>query len=200
MDSEFWDRRYADSDSVWSHDPNQFVVEYCSELPVGRMADFAGGEGRNALWFASRGWEAENIDFSHVAVERSRHWAWEQGVTNRFVGTVADATAPDISTLAPLDLAVMAYLQLPADQLRDAIVHAIAQLKLGGRFFGVWHARENLEGGFGGPPNPEVLPTQDELRVACLTAGATLGSLELRDRIVGEHTAIDVVLTATVEH
>lgn len=199
MDSDFWDQRYAETDTVWSHNPNQFVVESCAELPVGRMADFAGGEGRNALWFASRGWEAENIDFSSVAIERSRHWAWEQGVTNRFVGTVADATAPNTSTLAPLDLALMAYLQLPAEQLREAIVNAMAQLKPGGLFFGVWHARENLDGGFGGPPDPAVLPTQDDLRAVCDAAGATVRSLELRDRVVGEHTAIDVVLIATVE-
>lgn len=29
---------------------------------------------------------------------------------------------------------------------------------------GVWHARENLETGFGGPQDPEVLPTANELR------------------------------------
>lgn len=198
MDSDFWNSRYLESEAMWSQTPNEFVVEYLSQLPVGAMADFAGGEGRNALWFAGRGWMAENIDFSSVAVERSKQWAWEQGVANRFVGTVADATAPGTSTLAPLDLAVMAYLQLPAEQLREAIANAVAQLKPGGLFFGVWHARENLDGGFGGPPDPAVLPTQEELRAACSKAGATVRSLELRDRAVGEHSAIDVALVAKV--
>ena len=108
MDSEFWDARYTESDAVWTQTPNEFVTSYLEELPVGVMADFAGGEGRNALWFARRGWMTENIDFSRVAVERSKQWAWEQGVANRFVGTVADATRPESSSTAPLDLAVMA--------------------------------------------------------------------------------------------
>jgi hypothetical protein len=92
----------------------------------------------------------------------------------------------------------MAYLQVPAVSLSQAITHAVEQIRPGGVFFGVWHARENLEHGFGGPPSADVLPAQDELRAAAASAGLTVEKLELRDRVVnvdGEtHTAIDVVL------
>ena len=198
MQSEQWDARYAQSESVWTREPNQFVLEYLEALPAGTMADIAGGEGRNALWFASRGWRAENIDFSEVAVNRSLEWAHQQGLAATFTATVADATAKGISQTAPLDLVVMAYLQVPAVSLSQAITHAVEQIRSGGVFFGVWHARENLEHGFGGPPSADVLPTQDELRAAATSAGLTVEKLELRDRLVsvdGEtHTAIDVVL------
>lgn len=164
------------------------------------MADIAGGEGRNALWFAEQGWQAENIDFSAVAVARSVEWAKERGVADRFVGTVADATAPNVCTTQPLSLIVMAYLQIPANQLAAAIANAAGQLAPGGAFFGVWHARENLDGGFGGPPSAEVLPTQEELAEVAAQAGLVIDLLELRNREVlhdnETHTAIDVVLVA----
>lgn len=164
------------------------------------MADIAGGEGRNALWFAEQGWQAENIDFSAVAVARSVEWAKERGVADRFVGTVADATAPNVCTTQPLSLIVMAYLQIPANQLAAAIANAAGQLAPGGTFFGVWHARENLDGGFGGPPSAEVLPTQEELAEVAAQAGLVIDVLELRNREVlhdnETHTAIDVVLVA----
>jgi hypothetical protein len=101
----------------------------------------------------------------------------------------------------PVDLAVMAYLQIPAADLAAAIATAAQSLRSGGTLFGVWHARENLEHGFGGPPMPEMLPTQDELRLACASLGLTVHTLTLRDRFVvsggEERKAIDVVLLAT---
>ena len=88
----------------------------------------------------------------------------------------------------------------PAD-LTAAIAAAAQSLRSGVTLFGVWHARENLEHGFGGPPSPELNPTQDELRAACEALGLTVHTLTLRDRffVSGGHErkAIDVVLVAT---
>ena len=198
---EAWDKRYAESEMVWSLEPNQFVVEYLSDLPAGKMLDLGGGEGRNALWFASRGWHVENSDFSAVAAEKFWQRAEREGLTELCTGTAVDATNPESCVTKPVDLAVLAYLQIPAADLAAAIATAAQSLRSGGTLFGVWHARENLTGGFGGPPSPELNPTQDELRTACEEAGLSIHTLTLRDRffILGEHErkAIDVVLVAT---
>jgi SAM-dependent methyltransferase len=199
--AESWNIRYADAEMMWSLEPNMFVVEYLSDLPQGKMLDLGGGEGRNALWFATRGWKAENSDFSSVAVDKFLLRAQRENVIELCTGTVADATQPEACVTGPVDLAVLAYLQLPASQLAQAITVAAQNLREGRTFFGVWHARENLTDGFGGPPMPEMLPTQEELRIAATTAGLTITELRLRDRIVttddGPRTAIDVVLLAT---
>ncbi|MEY4533255.1 MAG: hypothetical protein RI926_1024 [Actinomycetota bacterium] len=199
--AEAWDKRYAEAEMVWSLEPNEFVVEYLSDLPTGKMLDLGGGEGRNALWFASRGWHVENSDFSAVAVGKFLESAEREGVTELCTGTAVDATNPESCVTKPVDLAVMAYLQIPAADLAAAIATAAQSLRSGGTLFGVWHARENLEHGFGGPPMPEMLPTQDELRLACASLGLTVHTLTLRDRFVvsggEERKAIDVVLLAT---
>lgn len=200
MKPEEWDERYRASELVWSSTPNQFVVEYLDDVPAGAMLDLAGGEGRNALWFAERGWQAEVADFSSVAVERFMARAEQSGVAERCAGTVADATRLTDYTYEPFDLVVMAYLQIPASELAVAIAEAARVLGEDGIFFGVWHARENRDGGFGGPQDPRVLPTQEELRIAVERAGLSLKTLELRERIVetdaGPRTALDVVLLA----
>jgi SAM-dependent methyltransferase len=199
--SSAWDKRYAEAEMVWSLEPNEFVVEYLSDLPVGKMLDLGGGEGRNALWFASRGWHVENSDFSAVAVEKFLQRAEREGLAELCTGTAVDATNPESCVTKPVDLAVMAYLQIPAADLAAAIATAVQSLRLGGTLCGVWHARENLEGGFGGPPMPEMLPTQEELRSACDALGLTVHTLTLRDRFVAsggeQRKAIDVVLLAT---
>lgn len=196
-----WDKRYSEAEMVWSLEPNEFVVEYLSDLPVGKMLDLGGGEGRNALWFASRGWHVENSDFSQVAVDKFLQRAEREGLTELCTGTAVDATNPESCVTKPVDLAVMAYLQIPAADLAAAIATAAKSLRPSGTLFGVWHARENLEHGFGGPPSPEMLPTHAELHEACDAVGLSVHTLTLRDRffISGgqERKAIDVVLKAS---
>ncbi|MEY4997032.1 MAG: hypothetical protein RLY59_436 [Actinomycetota bacterium] len=196
-----WDQRYAESEMVWSLEPNEFVVEYLSDLPAGKMLDLGGGEGRNALWFASRGWHVENSDFSAVAVTKFLQRAEREDLLELCTGTTVDATHPESCVTKPVDLAVMAYLQIPAADLAAAIATAAHSLRPGGTFFGVWHARENLEYGFGGPPSPELNPTQDELRAACEAVGIKIETLTLRERyfVSGDQQrkAIDAVLLAT---
>ena len=64
MDADAWDQRYAASELVWSREPNQFVASELADLPPGTAVDLAAGEGRNAIWLASRGWSATAVDFS----------------------------------------------------------------------------------------------------------------------------------------
>ena len=198
---EAWNLRYAESEMVWSLEPNEFVFEYLSDLPAGKMLDLGGGEGRNALWFASRGWHVENSDFSAVAVTKFLQRAEREGLLELCTGTTVDATHPESCVTKPVDLAVMAYLQIPAADLAAAIATAAHSLRPGGTFFGVWHARENLEYGFGGPPSPELNPTQDELRATCEAVGMKIETLTLRERyfVSGDQQrkAIDAVLLAT---
>jgi SAM-dependent methyltransferase len=201
MDSNDWDKRYEAADSIWSLTPNQFVVEYLSDLPAGSLIDLAGGEGRNARWFANRGWQAENADFSAVALSKFSERAEQEGLVAQCVATCIDATASEPTfALAPVDLGMIVYLQIDSDGLAIAIISLANAIKPNGTFFGVWHARENLDGGFGGPQDPAVLPTQDELRSACVRAGLSEPLIEIKHRSVQvddtERIAFDVVVLA----
>ncbi len=62
MDSQEWDRRYAGADLVWTAEPNQFVVAELQGLAPGWALDVAAGEGRNAVWLASQGWQVTAVD------------------------------------------------------------------------------------------------------------------------------------------
>lgn len=200
-DAAAWDERYRRTDHVWSLEPNQFVVEHLSELPIGSMLDLGGGEGRNSLWFAGRGWTVENSDLSAVAVSKFLERAKDLGLADRCTGTVGSATESSACTTGPVDLVVCAYLQLPEEML-DVVIHTASDaLVIGGTFFGVWHARENLTHGWGGPQHEAVLPRLSELVEGIRRAGLTLVKAELVDRYVtvdGQtHKAIDVLVRAT---
>jgi SAM-dependent methyltransferase len=163
MDKAFWDSKYSVDEYVYTKDVNRFVKVSLSDLAPGKMIDLAGGEGRNTVFFAERGWQAENIDLSPVGLVKCEKLAKEREVQEMVFTT--NASALDFkSKLAPVDLGVIAYLQIPQTQLAIAIKRLVENIKPGGVFFGVWHALENLKDGFGGPQNPEVLPSESSMK------------------------------------
>jgi SAM-dependent methyltransferase len=195
MDADAWDARYAGSDLVWSADANQFVVEVVEGWPPGRAVDLACGEGRNAIWLAQQGWDVTAIDFSSVAIERARRLADDAGVEVEWV--CADATTYRYDP-ATVDLALVCYLQLPADQLGAALANAREAIAPGGAVVVIAHALENLEHGVGGPQDPSVLPTVEQVvgELDDLTlerAGNVTRSITTAD---GELDAIDLVVVA----
>ncbi len=153
MDASAWDARYAEAPLVWSAGPNQFVATLES-LPPGRALDLACGEGRNAIWLASLGWHVTAVDFSPVAIEKAR------ALSDAVEWVVADALT---WTGSGYDLAVLAYLQLPADERRRAVRNAWDSLAPGGRLFVVAHDSTNLTDGTGGPQDASVLYTSEDV-------------------------------------
>jgi SAM-dependent methyltransferase len=176
MDKAFWDSKYSVDEYVYTKDVNRFVKEQLSDLSPGKMIDLAGGEGRNTVFFAERGWQAENIDLSSVGLEKCQKLAAEKNVLDRVFTTNASALDFE-SQLAPVDLGVVAYLQVPQAELAVAIERLVSNIKSGGVFFGVWHALENLKDGFGGPQNPDFLPSEESMT-------ALLSSLPLEIKFV----------------
>ena len=159
MDARTWDERYAATELVWSSTPNQFVEEEVGPLPPGRALDLAAGEGRNAIWLAGRDWDVTAVDFSQVGLDKGRLLADRAGVTVQWMRADALAYSP-----GPLfDLVVVAYLQLPADERRVAVRQAFSALKAGGTLLVVAHDSANLAEGTGGPQDPAVLYTAEEV-------------------------------------
>jgi SAM-dependent methyltransferase len=161
MDAAAWDERYAGTALVWSATPNQFVAAELADLPPGRAVDLAAGEGRNALWLASRGWDVTAVDFSAAGLAKGK--AVEDGIAP---GNPVTWVCADVLTWqpeAPYDLAVLAYLQLPADQRRTAHRTAVEALRPGGTFLLVAHDSTNLTEGTGGPQDASVLMTAEDV-------------------------------------
>ncbi len=62
-----------------------------------------------------------------------------------------------------MDLVVVAYLQVPAEDRRRAVRGAYAMLRPGGTLLLVAHDSTNLAEGTGGPQDPSVLMTAEDV-------------------------------------
>lgn len=199
MDAREWDARYAASELIWGSEPNRFVAEELRSLAPGRVLDVACGEGRNAIWFARRGWEAVGVDFSAVAVDRARRLAEQAGVapTTEFeVGDVVAGRLPE----GRFDAVVVAYLQLVPEQRAKALGNAADRVAMGGTLLVVGHDRTNLADGYGGPQDPAVLFSPEDV-LADIGSGFVALKADRVDRPVatpdGDRTAIDALVVAT---
>ncbi len=199
MDRTDWDARYAAVDLVWGTEPNRFVAaELGDAQPAGRALDLACGEGRNAIWLASRGWQVTAADFSAVALERGRKLAAERDVELEWVEADVTTFGPEPGAYA---LVLILYLQVPGSDQTRVLDHAAAALAAGGELLMVGHAVRNLTEGWGGPQSATVLWDPDQLRAEVEARGLRVVRSEEVLRPVetdeGEVQAIDVLLRAT---
>ncbi len=93
--SGFWERGYADLSAATLGGPSPEVIELASALPRNtRVLDLGCGEGRNALYLATRGCIVIAIDRSEAAIRKLRHMADRAGVM--LTADVADIATLDI--------------------------------------------------------------------------------------------------------
>lgn len=162
MDARDWDRRYAEAEMVWSAGPNQFVEQELDGLRPGRAVDLAAGEGRNSLWLAERGWRVTAVDFSAAGLATGRRLVAARPAALPITWVHEDVLTWSAGT-ERFDLAVLAYLQLPGDELRTAVRAGFGALGVGGTFLLVAHDSSNLLEGSGGPQDPAVLYTAEDV-------------------------------------
>jgi SAM-dependent methyltransferase len=190
-----WDERYSTDELIWKADPNRFLVEETEAFEPGRALDVACGEGRNSVWLASRGWRVTGVDFSHAGLAKAARLATERGVEVTLVeADVVEWRPPSAS----FDLVIVMYLHLVADERRQVLANAASALAPGGTLLVVGHDLSNLEEGTGGPQDPALLFSPEDI-VEDL-AGLEIERAERVKRSVvtdgAETTAIDALVRA----
>ncbi|MFR9750542.1 class I SAM-dependent methyltransferase [Nocardia sp. 004] len=220
MDATDWDERYAQTELVWGAPPNNTVVEHVYGLerhtplraatPDGeppefpRALDLACGEGRNTLWLATHGWQVHAVDYSQMGIDKGRTVASQlsRSVRGRITWQCADVTHLDEAGITgPFELILLVFLHLPAEQRRTVVRAAAELLAPEGTLLILGHDTTNLTDGFGGPQDPAILFTPDDI-VADL--GPAIGANQVRVRIADRvyrpteaRDAIDALVIAT---
>ena len=135
--------------------PAQLLVDNIQLLPTGRVLDVAMGKGRNAVYLAKKGFDAEGVDISPQAVRSALDQAREAGVTLK--ARVADLEIDYHIEKSAYDVIIcFNYLQ------RSLITQIKGGLRLGGIV--VYETFTVDQAQFGKPTNPNYLLKHNELR------------------------------------
>lgn len=195
MDRNFWNARYAKTELLWTGNANRTLVEEVADLTPGRALDVACGEGRNAVWLAERGWKVTGVDFSDAALAKAALLAAERGVEAEWVEADLLEYAPEPESF---DLVAVLYLHLVAEKRRAVLARLASAVAPDGVLLVVGHDATNIEEGTGGPQNPAILFTAEE--VAAELPGLRIERAErIRRRVStadGEKDALDALVRA----
>jgi SAM-dependent methyltransferase len=79
MSTSQWDQRYSEPGLAYGSEPNEFLASVASQLPRGPVLTIGEGEGRNALFLASLGYDVVAVDQSDVGLAKARERAAAKG-------------------------------------------------------------------------------------------------------------------------
>ena len=156
-----WEQRYGADDYHYGTEPNEFLREHVGSLPRGRVLCLAEGEGRNAVFLASHGFEVSSIDLTLAGVAKTRRLAKERAVE---VDAVTDDLATSELGVARWNGIVSIFAHLPPGLRQDLHRRVVVALAPGGVFLLEAYTPGQIGRGTGGPPVPELTMTLAGLR------------------------------------
>jgi len=156
-----WDEKYSAEDYIYGKEPNRFLEEHAAELPPGHVLSLAEGEGRNAVYLASLGFQVTAVDHSQVGLDKAQHLAAEKSVE---IETICADLADYELGEAQWDAIVSIFGHLPPDVRRRVYPKLPNALKPGGILLLEAYTPEQMGRGTGGPRSADLLVTADMLR------------------------------------
>jgi SAM-dependent methyltransferase len=157
-----WDERFSEPGFAYGTEPNEFIVSVADRIPQGKVLSLAEGEGRNAVYLASLGYQVTGVDGSEVGLRKAAQLAKERGVT---ITTVhADLGKFEIEP-EQWDGIIACFCHLPPAIRIPLHQAAVRGLKPGGVFVLEAFSKEQLAYGTGGPQSLDMLMSLDELKV-----------------------------------
>jgi SAM-dependent methyltransferase len=155
-----WDERYGGAAYVYGTEPNDFLAAVVDRIPMGRILSLAEGEGRNAVFLASRGYDVVAVDASATGLGKAQDLAAARGV--RITTMVADLASyliePDVWAGI-----ISCYCHLPPLIRVPLHRRVVAGLKPGGVLVLEAFSKEQLGYATGGPQSLEMLMSLEEL-------------------------------------
>lgn len=158
-EKKFWDERYANDDYLYGTEPNSFLAVHWNIL-IGPVLSLSEGEGRNAVFLASRGLDVLGVDISAVALEKAKKLAKSRGVEIK-------TNVADLSTFKPEENHYGSVVSISAHlpgMVRNKLYPLIEKsIKPNGVILLEAYSENQLLHDTGGPKNADMLMTINKI-------------------------------------
>ena len=155
-----WNERYADASYAYGTAPNDFFRQFIEGKKAGKVLLPAEGEGRNAVFAASLGWDVKAFDYSDEGRNKALSLASAKNVTIDYM--VSDVNEYVYSN--DYDLVTLIFTHFDPPTRSVLIAKLVSCLKPGGYLLMEVFSKKQLGMPSGGPKIPELLYSMDELR------------------------------------
>jgi len=157
----FWDKRYAVDEYVYGTQANIFLKKHESVFPGKQLLALGEGEGRNAVYLATKGYDVLALDQSSVGKEKALALAERNHVSLEYqIGEASKFPLLEKGWAGIYSL----FLHMP--YVMRVVMHRriVSSLKPGGVFLALYYTPEQLNNKTGGPPQLDWLVSADNLK------------------------------------
>ena len=155
-----WNDRYSDPDYAYGTEPNSFLAEHV-ELLSGPVLSIAEGEGRNAVFLASRGLSVHAVDGSEIGLAKATKLAEWRGVNIETQVASLEHFEPRESAYNAI---VSIYAHLPSLTRQKLYPWLVRSLKPGGICILEAYSESQRGRGTGGPSDLDLLMTCSKVK------------------------------------
>lgn len=163
--SNFWNERYSHSGYIYGTEPNAFFKNYIDNHHRGKVLLPCEGEGRNAVYAASRGWEVMAFDTSTAGQNKALQLAENKQVKIQYDIIAAENYMSD----QKFDLIALIFAHFPQEIRKPFFKKLIENLNSDGVVLLEAFSQSQLGNSSGGPKELELLYTTKELHNAFKT-------------------------------
>lgn len=160
-----WDERFSGDEYIYGEEANLFLQESAQLIPSNsKVAAYAEGEGRNAVFLAKLGHEVTAYDYAQVGLRKTEALAAKNGVQ---VQTVQADLIEEELPVEEYDAAVMIFGHFPRQDQYRVLNKIIRSVKPGGRFLMEVYEEAQISYDTGGPRDVDWLYRATELLEWC---------------------------------
>ncbi len=157
---ETWNERYRQPEYAYGKSANEYLANQLLLLKPGKILLPAEGEGRNAVFAATQGWQVTAFDFSEEGRKKALAYAESVGVSINY--QVCDAM--DFTTDQQFDALALIFTHFDSHQRKVLFTRFIQFLKPGGTLIMEAFSVNQLGRSSGGPKDPDLLYSADEMQ------------------------------------
>ena len=157
---DFWNERYEKDEFAYGILPNEFFKKTLDELSAGSLLLPAEGEGRNAVYAASKGWNVTAFDYS----ESARNKAIRLSKENKVCIDYTVVSVLDFKSNEQFDAIGLSYAHFPAEIRKQAHENLMQFLKPNGIVIFEAFAKSQLGKPSGGPKDEAMLFSIEEIK------------------------------------
>jgi cyclopropane fatty-acyl-phospholipid synthase-like methyltransferase len=156
---EFWNTKFSQAKYFYGINPNEFLASQLSLFKNYKKLLFLGeGEGRNALFFAQKGFEVTAIDTSDLGLEKLQNRAMNEKLNIKTV--CMDLNHWIVSE--KYDVIMASYLHMFKDEREELFKKIEDSLSSDGYFIAEFFSTKQISFNSGGPKDLDLLYTIED--------------------------------------
>lgn len=158
--NNFWNERYKTIDYAYGIEPNSFLKNQLMNMIPGKILFPAEGEGRNAVYAATKGWQVTAFDQSIEGKRKADLLALQKGVKIEYkIDNFEFVEFP----LESFDCVALVFAHINPVKRKEYHKKLISFLKPGGKLILEGFSKNQINNNSGGPRDIDMLFSEKEM-------------------------------------